>query len=246
MDAFTRSQLSIAYRAGWGRRGEMEGYLKCVEELKELCDGVLPRGVRQFDIRFRLACSLQISFDSDFSYTKTDSTKRTYRGLMQLNDLWFAYEGLFYLSKDRNLVKTSGSKSDPFLEEVSEDLGLNNIAKMLEPAYFNELLVDNARRSDLFGYIEYLRGCATSKTQIRLLERLKDMTQASKPPSFSLWLSLIYAIRNMYVHNTDTAKSGVRSYATKIAVLSLSKDFMIGTMLAIAERLLSEEIREHQ
>lgn len=224
----------------------MEGYLECVEELKELCDGVLPRSIRQFDIRFRLACSLQISFDSDFSYTKTESTKRTYRGLIQLNDLWFAYEGLFYLSRVRNLIKVSGSKSDPFLEEVLEDLGLNNIAKILEPAYCNGLLVDNARRNDLYGYIDYLCSYATSKTQIKLLERLKGMTQASKPPSFSLWLALIYAIRNMYVHNIDTAKSGVRSYATKIAVLSLLKEFMIGTMLAIAERLLSDEIREHQ
>lgn len=165
---------------------------------------------------------------------------------MQLNDLWFAYEGLFYLSRDRKLIKASGSKSDPFLEEVTEDLGLNNIAKILEPMYCNELLVDNARRNDLFGYIEYLRSYATSKTQTTLLERLKVMTQAAEPPSFSLWLALVYAIRNMYVHNTDTAKSGVRSYTTKIAVLSLSKDFMIGTMLAIAERLLSDEICEHQ
>jgi len=41
-------------------------------------------------------------------------------------------------------------------------------------------------------------------------------------------------------------KSGVRSYVTKISVLTLSKDFMIAAMLAISERLLSDEIREHQ
>jgi hypothetical protein len=224
----------------------MQGYLECIDELRELCDGVLPRRMRQFDIRFRLACSLQISFDSSLSYTKTESTKKTYKELMQLNDLWFAYEGLFCLSKARGLVKASGSKSDPFLEVHTEELGLNHIARLLEPMYRNELLVDSARRNDLCGYIDYLCASATSKTQIKLLERLREITQAAEPPSFSLWLALIYAIRNMYVHNTDTAKSGVKSYATKIAVLSLSKDFMIGTMLAISERLLSDEIRQHQ
>lgn len=238
--------LNSTDRAGWGRRGEMQGYLRCIDELKELCDGELPRGIRQFDIRFRLACSLQISFDSDFSYTKTESTRKTYRGLMQLNDLWFAYEGLFSLSKASGLVKNSGTKSDPFLEETTQELGLNHIASLLEPIYRKELLVDNARRQDLCGYIEYLRASATSQTQIKLLDRLKAMTHASESPAFSLWLALVYAIRNMYVHNTDTAKSGVRSYATKIAVLSVSKDFMIGTMLAISERLLSYEIRDRQ
>lgn len=246
MKTLCRIPLSNSEATGWGRRGEMQGYLQCVDELRELCDGELPREIRQFDIRFRLACSLQISFDSDFSYTKTESTRKTYRGLLQLNDLWFAYEGLFSLSKTRGLVKVSGSKSDPFVEERTEELGLNHIASLLESIYRDELLADNTRRQDLCGYIEYLCASATSQTQKKLLERFKLLTQASEPPTFSLWLALVYAIRNMYVHNTDTAKSGVRSYATKIAVLSLSKDFMIGTMLAISERLLLAEIGEHQ
>jgi hypothetical protein len=130
--------------------------------------------------------------------------------------------------------------------DLSFSVGPNHIVGLLEPRYRNDLLDDSARRNDFCGYIEYLRTSASSKTQIRLLERLKVTTQAAEPPSFSLWLSLIYAIRNMYVHNTDTAKSGVRSYVTKISVLTLSKDFMIAAMLAISERLLSDEIREHQ
>ncbi len=224
----------------------MQGYLQCVEELRELCDGELPREIRQFDIRLRLACSLQISFDSNFSYTKTESTKKTYRELMQLNDLWFAYEGLFSLSKTRGLVKASGSKSNPFSPETTEELGLNQIASLLDPIYRHELLADNARRQDLYGYIEYLCNSAISQTQKKHLERLKGITHASGPPSFALWLALIYSIRNMYVHNTDTAKSGVKSYATKIAVLSISKNFMVGIMLAISERLLFVEISQHQ
>ena len=56
-----------------------------------------------------------------------------------------------------------------------------------------------------------------------------------------MWLALVYAIRNMYVHNTDTAKSGVKSYSTKIAILQVSKDFMIGSMLAISEHVFRAE-----
>lgn len=226
---------------GWGRRGEMQGYLQCVEDLRELHDGELPKEIRQFDIRFRLACSLQISFDNTFSYTKTESTRKTYRALMELNDLWFAYEGLFSLCKSNGMVKASGNKSDPFLEEMVEDLGLNHIVLLLSADFVDRLLSDPMRRGDLCGYIDYLLASATSRTQKGFLGRLKIKTEESECPTFSMWLALVYAIRNMYVHNTDTAKSGVKSYATKIALLQASKYFMIGSMLAISEHVFSAE-----
>lgn len=224
----------------------LQDYFMCVEELNSLCQEGLPRKIRQFDIRFRLACSLQISFDDELSYTKTESTKKTYRGLIQLNDLWFAYEGLFDLIKARGLIKVSGNKSDPFLEDTIEALGLNHITSLLGPTYCDQLLAENTKRNDLCNYIKYLALFATSKTQIKLLDRLKNKTKSGEPPTFSLWLALVYAIRNMYVHNTDTAKSGVKSYSTKIAVLSLSKVFMIDILLVISKRVLRSEISKYQ
>ena len=226
---------------GWGRRGEMQGYLQCVDSLRELYDGDLPREIRQFDIRFRLACSLQISFDSTFSYTKTERTRKTYRTLIELNDLWFAYEGLFSLCQLKGIVKPSGTKSDPFLEEMVEELGLNHIVHLLGATYADRLLSDPSRRGDFCGYIDYLLASATTRTQKSLLGRLKVKTQESQCPRFGMWLALVYAIRNMYVHNTDTAKSGVKSYSTKIAILQVSKDFMIGSMLAISEHVFRAE-----
>ena len=237
--------MSIQSATGWGRRGEMEGYLQCIDELRELCDGELPRGIRQFDIRFRLARSIQISFDSTISYTKTESTKKTYRALIELNDLWFAYEGLYALAKTRGLLKASGSKSDPFTEDAADAIGLSHIVKLLECRYQSEMLSEPLRRQDYCAYIVYLRDNASSSTQKGLLERLRDKTDASECLDFSSWLALVYAIRNLYVHNTDTAKSGVKSYATKIAILSISIDFMVGCLLALSERLLSIEISEH-
>lgn len=238
--------MSSLTAPGWGRRGEIQGYFNSIDELQELCEGELPRKIRQFDIRFRLALSLQISFDSSFSYTKTESTRKTYKALMEVNDLWFAYEGLYSLCKSRGITKASATKSDPFLEETVEEIGLNNIAKLLEQRYLTELLSEQTRRQDFCDYVEYLRASATGQAQARLLERLKERTNASEPAGFSLWLALVYAIRNLYVHNTDTAKSGVKSYATKIAILSISHDFMIGCMLAISECLLAIEINERK
>lgn len=150
---------------GWGRRGEIQGYFDSIDELKELCEGELPRKIRQFDIRFRLALSLQISFDSSFSYTKTESTRKTYKALMEVNDLWFAYEGLYSLCKSRGITKTSATKSDPFLEETVAEIGLNDISKLLEQRYLAELLSEPTRRQDFCDYVEYLR--------LLLLDRLK-------------------------------------------------------------------------
>jgi hypothetical protein len=122
-----------------------------------------------------------------------------------------------------------------------EDLGLNHIVLLLGADFADRLLSDPMRRSDLCGYIDYLLASATSQSQKGLLGRLKTKTEASECPTFGMWLALVYAIRNMYVHNTDTAKSGVKSYATKIVLLQISKDFMIGSMLAISEHLFSAE-----
>ena len=43
---------------------------------------------------------------------------------MELNDLWFAYEGLFSLCQSNGIAKPSGTKSDPFLEEMGIEKGI--------------------------------------------------------------------------------------------------------------------------
>lgn len=48
----------------------------------------------------------------------------------------------------------------------------------------------------------------------------------------------------MYVHNADTAKSGVRRYNTKIKILKICIDFLILICLVIGIKTLEIKINE--
>lgn len=215
-------------------KGRLNEYHTQLDHLSQLRGGRLPSDIHCFDIRFRLTCSLNVSFDATSSYTKSLETRKTYQALLMLNDSWFAYESCFELCKARKITKASPTKSEPFTLDVIRQLGLEKIAENLYNRYEEDILMSEKRRSDYFDYLGHLHSLAKTKTQQALLQSLHDEASAASCPKFSHWLGLVYAIRNAYVHNADTAKSGVKYYSTKIAVLNLSRSFMIRTMLELA------------
>ena len=184
------------------------------EVLKELYEDDFPKLLRLFDIRLRLALSLKIGFDNTISYTKTETTRKTYNLILRLNDLWFAYEGLYKLCSKKSYLKSNPTKSDPFtVEKITElllDEKVTNFGNYLSNIYEN-----SRTKTDFINYIQYLIDNSTGVTQQRLLNRLKNKVPHEENPEFNEILSLIYGMRNMYVHNTDTAKSGVKQYNTK-------------------------------
>lgn len=204
----------------------------------------IPRSLRLFDIRFRLALSLQVSFDSQISYTKTESTRRTYALILKLNDLWFAYEGLFQICKDQNWLKTNATKATPFTLEMIQNLGLDDWSQAFAKKWQQAMLQNTRFHKDCMGYIDYLQTTASGKTQQRLLAQLLSQIQQPDIVEFNTQLALIYAIRNMYVHNTDTAKSGVKQYKTKIEILRMSNDFLTLVILEVANQILADYIAE--
>jgi len=221
-------------------------YTEAFQELDDLCEGNIPVDIRRFDIRFRLSCGLQIGFDTEISRTKTESVKKTYKALMELNDLWFVYEGLYMLCRDRGVAKQSGSKHDPFVAEMIQEIGLQNNTQKLSLCFRAALLDEAIRRQDLFEYLEYLRNNTTGSTQIKNLGKLSELVQGNQGPSFGLWLSLIYSMRNLYVHSADTAKAGVKRYTTKIIILKISKDFLVQSMTLVAIALIRAEAARHE
>ena len=213
------------------------------DELKELTEDKLPKSLKLFDIRFRLALSLQIGFDSNISYTKTETTKKTYHLILKLNDLWFAYEGLYKLCSEISYLKSNPTKSDPFtsikVSEILLDEKVDNFGNCLNDSIYKSNL-----KNDFMSYLQYLKDNSKGRTQPRLLESFKIKVNNNRLPKFNEILSLIYGIRNMYVHNTDTAKSGVDKYKTKIEALKNCNDFLTLSVLRIAINILEDKISE--
>lgn len=221
-----------------------EEYTELFSTYYELMEYEIPRSLRLFDIRFRLALSLQVSFDSQISYTKTESTRRTYALIFKLNDLWFAYEGLYQICKDRNWLKTNATKATPFTAELGQNLGLELWSQAFAKKWQQAMRHQPRFHNDCLGYVDYLQKSASGKTQQRLLAQLRHQLQKPDLVDFNSLLALIYAIRNMYVHNTDTAKSGVHQYKTKIEILGMCNDFLTLVLLQIAHQILAELIAE--
>ena len=212
------------------------------DELKELTEDNLLQNLKLFDIRLRLALSLQVGFDSSISYTSTETTRKTYGLILKLNDLWFAYEGLYKLCSENSYLKSNPTKSDPFTDQKITDLLLDD--KVLN---FGQYLHDNTYvntniKNDFVSYLQYLKANSTGATQNSLLESFRLKAVINDYPKFNEILSLIYGMRNMYVHNTDTAKSGVNYYKTKILALKNCSDFLILVCMSISNKIIEEQI----
>lgn len=212
------------------------------DELKELTEDNLPQNLKLFDIRLRLALSLQVGFDSSISYTSTENTKKTYSLILKLNDLWFAYEGLYKLCSENLYLKSNSTKSDPFIDQKITDLLLDNKVQSFGQYLHDNTYVSQKIKNDFVNYLLYLKANSTGATQPRLLESFRLKAINNDYPKFNEILSLIYGIRNMYVHNTDSAKSGVNHYKTKILSLKNCGDFLILVCLSISNKIIEEQI----
>ena len=229
--------------------GNQTIFTQCFNDYKDKFDDLIklsevdfPNSLRLFDIRFRLALSLQVGFDSSISYTNTETTRKTYSLIVRLNDLWFAFEGLYKLCAEVSYLKINPTKSDPFSIEKVTALNLDN--KVTEFGdYLNENIYQNSRlKADFINYLQYLNDNSEGRTQPRLLDSFKVKATNNKYPKFNEILSLVYGMRNMYVHKTDTAKSGVSRYKTKIELLKDCNDFLTLVSLSISTKIINEKI----
>jgi len=221
-----------------------EIYKKQLSDLIELSEGEFPKTLRLFDIRLRLALSLQIGFDNTISFTNTDTIRKIYGLILRLNDLWFVYEGLYKLCSESQYLKSNPTKSDPFTGEKTTELLLDNSVSNFGE-YLNNNIYQNSRlKIDFLNYLQYLINNSKGATQLKLLNGFKNKATNNINPKFNEILSLIYALRNMYVHNTDTAKSGIEHYRTKNLLLKNCNDFMILISLKISSIIIGGKIEQ--
>jgi len=71
-----------------------EQYEQSLSLLRELEQDDLPRSLRSFNIRIRLAIDIQVNFKGMISLTKTKDVRDTYALIIQLVELWNAFEAL--------------------------------------------------------------------------------------------------------------------------------------------------------
>lgn len=196
--------------------------------------------IRKFDVRIRLVLGMEIKFNKDFAYTKTPDIETIYQLSLKLNEAWFAYESLLNVCEELQLVKykTKGQqktlvKTDPFESTQISILDLPKIIHFFNNYLREQLFNKSKSHEDLLNYLHYLMAHSSTGMSKALKKCLKCL-QYKKILNFQEVLTIIYAIRNLYVHNGDAAKSGVKYYHTKLTLLCNAYDFLVLLCVQVA------------
>ncbi|HUW26200.1 MAG TPA: hypothetical protein VMW07_06700 [Gallionella sp.] len=213
------------------------------DELKELEQDELPRSLRLFNIRFRLAIDIDISFKGKMSLTKSKEVRDTYILVIQLMEIWNAYEAFMHFAVEVGThVAKKASKS-----KIYSQAFLTTVGSM--PVFFDtlswlksEFAKKNTFERDFELYVRRIEEDA------HLSGPLKDdalsvlaYLKGEKTISGIELISLIYAERNMYYHNGETAKMGM-TYQNRKLLIGKYRDTLVLHMLKLAIFVIDEQI----
>lgn len=224
-----------------------QNYNQSFEKLKDILQDELPRSLRLFNIRLRLAIDIQIDFKGEISLTKTKEVRDTYILLIKLMESWNAYEALFHYVKETNKYANARESiykaySQTFLTEVGSLPVLKTTLDTLKSKYISE----NNFKSDFKQLIKRIED--DDRIRPNLTESCKNIVEyfeGNKNISGIEIIALIYAERNMYYHNGETAKMGMRYGNRQYLIKSLTTSFYRHILL-LTTKILDKEYEENK
>lgn len=214
-----------------------------LNELRDLEQDDLPRSLRLFNIRIRLAMDIQIDFSGGISLTKSKDVRDTYVLIIQLMELWNAYEALSHYAEevtDHVAKKVSKSKiySQKYLREVGSLENLESVLVNIRESYKRS----RTFKEDFENYLDRIEhDQKLSKTLKEDASSIRKFAASQKEISGIEILSLIYAERNMYYHNGETAKMGMR-YSNRKKLISWYKEALLVHTLKVVNNVILERI----
>lgn len=212
-------------------------------ELYRLSQNNLSRELRLFNIRFRLGIDIIIDFGGKTSLTKTSDVRNTYKLIIQLMETWNSYEamvhyirscGRYQMSNDsifltfsQTLLNTYGCLSilNDGINEIHSKYNQNNVFKRDFNQYIGRIQQDTRIRQRLTEY------CT----------KVKNYFEGTDTVSGIELLALIYAERNLYYHNGETAKMGME-YHNRQFLIRTYLDSISRYILTFINGILENEI----
>ena len=186
---------------------------------------------------------IQINFKGMISLTKTKDVRDTYVLIIQLMELWNSYEALsHYVAEATSHVAKGVSKSKIYTQKYLKTVGslpvLEGTAKKIQTSYKNS----RTFREDFDSYISRVENDEKlSKSLKEDAHNIREYVKEEKTISGIEVLSLIYAERNMYYHNGETAKMGMR-YSNRKKLISWYKEVLLDNILKVANSVIVERI----
>ena len=218
-------------------------YSSRFDELRDLEQDELPRSLRLFNIRQRLAADIQINFKGEISLTKTKEVRETYILIIQLMEAWNAYEAFsHYANEVSSHVAKKVSKSKIYTKAFLTTVGSMQTLESALTWIKSEYDKSNRFNKDISQYISRIEQDSQLSSKLKedaksLLDHLNNMKTIS---GYEL-LSIIYAERNMYYHNGETAKMGM-AYSNRKKLINKYREILFEHMLKLAIHIIDEQI----
>lgn len=161
---------------------------------------------KNLDVKMRLAFGIsEILLNHEFVSDKDGDLKLCHLLYYKLADLWFAYETYIKLFK---IVTGTGKHKIVWLDE-----GIHN-SYATSPTIATALTLVNegftttynslAKRNELIKYLEYCEQQSENTQRQRLIGIIAKVGQVPFTLTHTETLTIIYAIRNNFVHNGET------------------------------------------
>jgi hypothetical protein len=214
-------------------------YNQSFDKLKDLLQDELPRSLRLFNIRLRLALDIEIDFKGEISLTKSKEVRSTYVLLIKLMESWNAYEALIHYVRDtKKYANTKESVYKAYSQTLLKEVGSLPILKQTLDQLKSKYNSDNNFKHDFKQLIKKIE--TDGRIRPNLTEScisILEYFEGNKNISGIEIIALIYAERNMYYHNGETAKMGMRygnrQYLIKALMTSFYKHMLLLTRIII-------------
>ncbi len=217
------------------------------QELEEVMDAELPRSLRLFNIRFRLALDITIGFEGKVSLTKTKVVRETYSLISKLMETWNAYEALSQYASEIGTYVTPGKvKSRIYSQNLLGKAGSLEILQNSLNWLGQEHRRNSQFRKDFQKYINRVIEAPSIKHQLtKDAKNVNNFLQSGKSISGIEVLSLIYAERNLYYHSGEAAKMGM-SYSNRKKLVEEYRRVLIAHTLRLATHMIKGQISDNE
>jgi hypothetical protein len=224
-----------------------EQYDQNLNLLRELEEDDLPRSLRLFNIRMRLAVDIHVDFKGTISLTKSKDVKDTYVLIIQLMELWNAYEALsHYVDETTNYVAKNKVKSKIYSQKFLKEVDSLSCIEATAGAILSTYKSSQTFKIDFDNYISRIINDEKLSKSIKLdASNVSAYVKDEKTISGVELLSLIYAERNMYYHNGETAKMGM-SYSNRKQIIAWYKELLLDNILRVANAVVLERIASNR
>lgn len=219
-----------------------KSYERSFKALSETEQDELPRSLRLFNIRLRLALDITVDFGGDYSLTRTPIVRETYSLIFRLLEAWNAYEALsHYVKNVSSYISPGNAKSRIYTQTFLEKTGSLSYLKDALEWLRNECSIDGKMKESIRCYLDRIDSDTELKKTIKEdAKSIAEYLNGTKDISGVELLSLIYAERNLYYHNGESAKMGMR-YGDRKKLIFKYREILIDSLIRISVFIMNEQ-----